>query len=137
VKYLPFNEDLNRYTLVVHGLQTPKARVTWGNQSREIDAADLEKGINLAATFMSENPFSEQFAKVQAAAFAKQTQEVYFVKEFMGMSEQLKKAVPAEAGSVDEVLKAGSDKIAAVSASVADLVIPIRHTLKIEPLPAL
>lgn len=135
VKYLPFNEELNRYMLVVHGLKALKARVTWGAQCRDVNAADLEKGINLAALFIPENPFSEQFAKVHAAALAQQTQEVYFVKEFLGMVESLTKAVPAEEESINQVTKAGSKQVAAMAAAAASLVIPIQHTLKIEPLP--
>lgn len=135
VKYLPFNEELNRYMLVVTGLKAPKAKVTWGAQSREVATADLEKGINLAALFIPENPFSEQFAKVHAAVFEKQTQEVFYIKEFMGISERLKQAMPAEEESINQVLKSGSNTIAARFTSVANLVTPVQHTLKIEPLP--
>ena len=54
--YLPFNQELNRYLLVVKNLKSPRARVTWGTGSKEFSAAQLATGINLAAEFL-DNPF--------------------------------------------------------------------------------
>jgi len=135
VKYLPFNEDLNRYMLVVHGLHGPRARVTWGTQSREFAAADLDNGINLAATFIPDNPFSGQFAKVQAAARAQQDQEVFLIKEYMAALDGFKKGLPSQSAAFDQLLKIGCDQRQALSDAAAALVIPIRHSLKIESLP--
>jgi len=135
VKYIPFNQDLNRYTLTVHSIHAPRARVTWGSQTREFAAADLESGVNLAATFTPDNPFSAQFAKVHAAARAQQDQEVFLTKEYMAGVEGFKKALPSQSEAFDQLLKNGFDQHRSLSDAAAALVIPIRHSLKIEPLP--
>src|SRR5262245_49795687 len=49
--FLPFNHDLNRLTLVVKNLDTPKGVVTWGSQTKEFTKEQLAAGINLAAEF--------------------------------------------------------------------------------------
>lgn len=58
----PFNDDLNRMTLIVEGSKAKTLKVTWGQHSKEFDAATLAKGINLAAEFL-DNPFCERFSK--------------------------------------------------------------------------
>jgi hypothetical protein len=63
----PFNDDLNRMMLIVKGLKTPKAKVTWGSVSKEFDATQLEAGINLAAEFYDDNPFIPIFQKLSQA----------------------------------------------------------------------
>ena len=62
----PFNDDLNRLLLVVRGAKSKRLKVTWGGQSKEFDAAALERGVNLAAEFL-DNPFCPQLAKIAAA----------------------------------------------------------------------
>ncbi len=63
IEFFPFNQDLNRLTLVV---KEPAGRykVTWGKTSKEFSAEQLSTGINLAAEFI-DNPFSEPFQKVE------------------------------------------------------------------------
>ena len=80
IEFLPFNQDLNRYMLVVKGAAGGKVKVTWGKESKEFAAADLEKGINLAATFL-DNPFSEPFKKVEDAIRKQQNAETPLVKK--------------------------------------------------------
>src|SRR5262249_44718720 len=63
---IPFNEELNRLTLVVSDADQKSYKVTWGTESKAFSGEQLRKGINLAATF-SLNPFSTQFARVDAA----------------------------------------------------------------------
>ncbi len=57
--FVPFNEELNRYRLVVKNAPA-RAVVTWGTASKEFTAAQLDSGINFAAAF-PENPFSKPF----------------------------------------------------------------------------
>ena len=77
---IPFNEDLNRFTLTVHGTTNNEYRVTWGDQSRVYSGADLQAGVNLANDFVI-NPFSAAFAKVDEAVAAKQSFETHQVKK--------------------------------------------------------
>lgn len=70
--FLPFNEQLNRYRLVVQKAPA-RTRITWGGVGKEFSASQLAAGINLAAEFPS-NPFSEPFA---AATKVLQEQQVF------------------------------------------------------------
>src|SRR5206468_7534137 len=64
IEFFPFNQDLNRLMLVVTNPGAEKIKVTWGATSKEYPAAELAKGINLAADFPA-NPFGEPFKKVE------------------------------------------------------------------------
>jgi hypothetical protein len=116
-------------------LKTPHAKITWGAQSQEFAAADLEKGVNLAAAFIPDNPFSEPFAKVHAAARAQQDQEVFLTKEYGTVLDRLKKALPSQTEAFDQILKSGIEQHQALSDAAASLVVPLHHTIKIEPVP--
>jgi hypothetical protein len=131
-KFFPFNEDLNRYMLVVKGLKTPKARVTWGKESKEFTAAELEKGVNLAAEF-ADNPFSEAFAKVNAAVAAQQNFETLLVKQYLHTVDSFKKALPEQAAAFDSITAASMAKDASLFQAAAAAVTPVQHTIKIEP----
>lgn len=63
LEFLPFNQDLNRFMLVVKNAPSKMLKVTWGKETKEFAAADLEKGVNLAAEFL-DNPFSHAFGAV-------------------------------------------------------------------------
>lgn len=98
---LPFNNDLNRFRLVVTGLEWEQARVTWGTASKVFLKQDLEKGINLAAEFL-DNPFKAPFAKVNAAVLEKQTFEGLLIKNVIG-GLPLPVSKPAVTGSVTPI----------------------------------
>jgi lysophospholipase L1-like esterase len=106
-----FNQDLNRYRLVVHGAKDKKLKVTWGTQSREFDAAALEKGINLAAEF-PDNPFCKPFQKIWTAMRERNSCRGWLKDpKLKGIPERMEKAV-------------------------ANMVpVPVKHTIKIEPAP--
>jgi hypothetical protein len=134
IPFLPFNEDLNRYLLVVRGLTGTKAKITWGKESREFSNQELEAGVNLAEAFAVHTPFDAQFAKVEAAVWAQQQKHTLFASFFHNLRD-FKAMTPASTDSLDKIA-AGiiqQDKVNA-SAAVAQ-VIPVRHTLKIEALP--
>jgi lysophospholipase L1-like esterase len=80
--FVAFNQDLNRFTLKVGGLQTPKAKVTWGTESREFTKEQLAAGINLPAEF-TKTPFDESFARLQGAVAAKQNFETFMIKQIV------------------------------------------------------
>ncbi len=80
--FLPFNQDLNRLILTVKGLEAPRAKVTWGKESKAFSRDALEKGINLAAEF-PENPFSEAFRRVDDRVAKKQNYETPMIKEII------------------------------------------------------
>lgn len=77
---IPFNQDLNRFTLVVKNGSGKSYKVTWGEASKSYTAEALAKGVNLAADF-AVNPFSEAFKKVDSAVIAKQSYETRQIKQ--------------------------------------------------------
>jgi lysophospholipase L1-like esterase len=127
IEFLPFNQDLNRYTLVVKGV-TGKAKVTWGKNSKEFAAADLEKGINLAAEFVLDNPFSEPFKKVEDLVKKQQAAETPLVKKTLNDLPKAKDKAGAEAAATEEMAKAkGLFDEAAMAAKA-----PVKHVIQIE-----
>ncbi len=79
--FVPFQQELNRFELKVSHLSTPKAEVMWGDQKKVFSTADLEKGINLAAEFIS-NPFSSPFNQLLGEIRNKQTFENWMIRNF-------------------------------------------------------
>ena len=80
VPYLPFNQDLNRLTLIVKNLPGATAKVTWGEATKSFPREQLERGINLAAEFL-QNPFSDAFANLDRAVSGKQEFETFMIKD--------------------------------------------------------
>jgi lysophospholipase L1-like esterase len=80
MKLIPFNEQLNRLTLIGKNGKGSKYEVTWGSQTKIFTADQLSHGVNLAAEFPS-NPFCAAFGKVDAAVAAKQAYETKQIKE--------------------------------------------------------
>ncbi len=131
LEFIPFNDELNRFTLVVENAPADKYKVTWGESSKEFSREQLVKGINLAAEFI-DNPFSEPFRKVEAAVRAQQNYETPLVKSVVTKLPDFKKLVPEESEAIDKIattaIKRDHELIEASAASVT----PVRHTLVIE-----
>jgi lysophospholipase L1-like esterase len=134
LNFLPFNADLNRYLLVDKGIKGSKAKVTWGATTKEFSAADLAKGINLAAEFLV-NPFCEQFTKVNDAVSAQQNQETTLVKSFLHSVPAFKTMAPNSVAELDKVAADGIAQENNLSTAAVALVVPIHHSIKIEPEP--
>jgi hypothetical protein len=120
---VPFNQDLNRLVLVVKGGSAANFKVTWGSASKNYAADQLAKGVNLADDF-AVNPFSEAFAKVDAAVAAKQNYETRQVK-MLFHGEEGRADMDATAALTEKVRKPLADAIAAA-------LVPVTHTLRIE-----
>ena len=132
-QFFPFNQDLNRLTLVVKGLTAAKAKVTWGATTKEYTAAELASGVNLAKDFL-QNPFSEQFGKVNAAVVAQEAQETTLSKAFMhNLSAWKTDFAPGVDAAWDQILDSARKQHDSLFQKAADLVVPITHTIKIEP----
>lgn len=119
---IPFDQELNRLTLIARNGQSKSYKVTWGSETKNFSVEQLEHGINLAREF-PDNPFCEPFAKVDSAVAAKQAYE----------TKQIKQAFrSAEAKADMEAVAAKTEKereplVAAVKGAFA----PVTHTLKI------
>jgi hypothetical protein len=136
IQFFPFNDDLNRFRLVVTGLPAQgdaKVRVTWGAASKEFAAADLTRGINLAAEFM-DNPFAEPFKRVMGSINYKQGWETPFYKTYLSgeFKKDLQAADPEAAAAMDRVIPGLVKRDAQLAAGVAAQVTPVKHTIKVE-----
>jgi lysophospholipase L1-like esterase len=131
--YVPFNDDLNRFTLVVKNLGSAKAKVTWGAASKSFSKEDLEKGINLAAEF-AETPFGDAFRKVEAMIATKQNFETGMIKtvinQFPNMIKSTGQDKEVEA-SVEALRKQLIDTQEKLGASVRSAMLPVKHTITV------
>lgn len=136
VKFLPFNDELNRFTLKVKGLKTPKATVAWGDAKQEFTREQLEQGINLAAEF-NKTPFDGQFQKLIDALGTKQNFETYMIKQvvtnFRGLPQELK-----DDAELAAAVKTIRDRLAArqqqLDAAAREVIVPVSHTISVTPI---
>jgi len=145
---IPFNQDLNRLLLVAKNASATSYKVTWGAESRTYSAAQLQRGVNLAADFV-DNPFLAPFKKVEAAVGAKQNYETKQIKSiFHDLANGRFKAIEDIKDAEMKVLfelrgadgKFNREQIAAETektrapliAAVKSAFVPVTHTIKIE-----
>jgi len=135
--YLPFNEELNRLTLKVVNLSSAKARVTWGEETREFTREQLEAGVNLPSAF-ARTPFTENFGNLLKAVATKQNFETAMIKSmvtgFRQFNEQRKGdgELAAAFAQVGRRLAARQQELHAAARSTIE---PVKHTLTVTPLP--
>jgi len=129
---IPFNQELNRLTLVVKNVGAPRCQVIWGDATNTYTAEQLAAGVNLADDY-AVNPFSEAFAKVDNAVKAKQAYE----------TTQIKTAFPhprgGRANTIDvvafaEIVKQTEAERAPLVAAIHQAFVPVRHVLRFVPL---
>lgn len=117
---VPFNEDLNRLTLIVKNPKAQNYKVTWGASSKSYRSQALAKGVNLAADFAT-NPFSDAFNKVDAAVAAKQAYETRQIKElFHG---------PEGRADLDETADVTEKARAPLAAAIKNAFVPVTHSI--------
>jgi lysophospholipase L1-like esterase len=121
---IPFNKELNRLMLVARDGRPGAYKVTWGGQGKTFASAQLAAGINLAEEFPA-NPFSEAFAKVDAAVAAKQAYETKQIKQlFHG---------PEGKADMEAVVSKTEKEREALASAIKLAFLPVTHVLKIEP----
>lgn len=133
LEFLPFNQELNRYLLVVKNLPSGKVRLAWGKEEKVVDSSELERGVNLADLFL-DNPFGSQFLKVEAAVKEKQAFETDAVKVLLNALPSWTKYFPAEAGLTARLRAQILEREESLAKGVRETVVPVRHTLSIRPL---
>lgn len=134
--FLPFNDELNRFTLKVKNAPADKLKVTWGKDSKTFTKAELEKGVNLAAAFES-HPLKPAFDKIDAATANQQNFQTFMIKGVItnhrGLAGLAKEdaEIGAAMAKIQERLWAKED---ANHAAVRELVpkAPISHTIAVE-----
>jgi len=131
IEFLPFNEDLNRFKLVVKGAKADQLKVTWGNAEKTFSKDDLEKGINLAAEFI-ENPFSGPFMKVQEAIQAQQNLETPLHKTWIHNLQPIREQLPETREEADRIVAAAAKRRQKLADASSAAIVPVKHTIKIE-----
>lgn len=131
--FLPFNDELNRFMLVVKGLKADKAAVTWGKETKTFTADQLAKGVNLAAEFM-DSPFSEAFQKVDQAVAKKQGFETMMIKQAYHTLGPLARDLVGDA-EAEAAIKTIKDRMTtkheALGKAARETVVPVKHTITI------
>ena len=125
MQFIPFNQELNRFTLIAKGGNARSYRVRWGSQEKVISAEELAGGINLAEVFPS-NPFGEAFARVDAAVASKQAFETKQIKEVFHGAE----GKADMAGAVERTER----ERASLAKAVLESQVPVTHVIRIDPL---
>jgi hypothetical protein len=95
----------------------------------------LAKGINLAAEFMV-NPFVDQFNQVDRAVHIQEEHETRLYQTILHNADDWSQTLaPGTSGAFAQIIAAGLAQHQALNKAAADLVVPIEHTIKIEPIP--
>ncbi|MGC9035695.1 MAG: SGNH/GDSL hydrolase family protein [Verrucomicrobiia bacterium] len=133
--FCPFNQDLNRLTLKVANLSKPRARVKWGDQTKEFTKEQLQSGINLAAEF-SQTPFDRQFNALLKAISTKQNFETVLIKNLITNFRHFpnEKADPEVARAFDTLTTKLMMKEAQLHADVVKQITPVNHRIEITPI---
>ena len=118
-----FQKKLNRLTLRVAGTKTAQVKVTWGDVAKIFTAAELAKGVNLAAEF-PQNPTSQAFAKIWKAVAEKQAYETKQIKTLFRSPEAKK--------DIEAVVKSSQVEFDRLAAALQATLKPVDSTLKVE-----
>lgn len=120
---VPFNQELNRFLLVIDGPENASYTIRWGDEFRSFSAAAMKEGINLAEIF-PRNPFNDAFAQIDRAVAEKQEFETRQVRQLMHGPE----------GRADQegVVARTEAERAKLLAKIGSLVVPIEHTIEIQ-----
>lgn len=127
---VPFNQDLNRFMLIVTNGTAQTYLVIWGDDRKVFTAQQLAAGINLAAEF-SHNPFSAAFAVVDGAVAQKQEFETREMKGFFRLTGTDKPTIEQVTAHTDLVVADLEKEHAALVAAVRAAFVPVTHTIKI------
>ncbi len=118
---IPFNQQLNRLMLVARNGRGGY-KVTWGDESKSFSATQLARGVNLAEEFPT-NPFSEAFAKVDAAVAAKQAYETKQIKQIFRS--------PEAKTDMDDLVALTETERRLLVEAIKSAFLPVTHTITI------
>jgi translation initiation factor 1 (eIF-1/SUI1) len=131
--YTKFNDELNRFTLVVTGLTGAKADVQWGKTKKTFTKEQLAAGVNLAAEFI-DNPFVPAFNNLMTAVGNKQNYETFLIKNTLNPLRRLPAQVPGDqeiAGAVNTIVTKLNAKEADLQKLAHAAKVPVEHEIVI------
>jgi RNase H-fold protein (predicted Holliday junction resolvase) len=112
-----FNHDLNRFTLTIKNLPTPRAKIYWGQDYwHDYTAEELARGVNLSANMFG--PTVQKFSNLLSDLYGHESNGRVAAQAIKDNTTPKVSAVPD-----DDYKKA-----------VADSATPIEYTIKIVPL---
>jgi len=129
--FLPFNEELNRFRLVVQRAPA-RSLVTWGATTKEFTAAQLAAGINLAAEF-PENPFVEPFNAATAKMKEQQAFETVGIKGVLNAIGGWRRLMPEGVEHYDGLRSIVTTKSETLRAASRAAVKPVTYQITIQP----
>lgn len=132
IDVIPFNEDLNRLTLIVKNAPAGPVKVSWGNATKTFSGADLAKGVNLAAEFL-DNPFVEPFRRVQEAVVRQQRYETPMVKELLHSIPAWRRDVSEKNVPYDNFRASLVSMDTVLRRAARAAVVPVRHEIRVQP----
>ena len=135
LEFIPFNQDMNRYLLVVKNPPAASLKIQWGEASKVFTAEQLAAGVNLAAEFLK-NPFSEPFAKLQEIIKKQHLIDIQLVGNaslFNQMAENRKKNPEVGGKAFEEDRDTLVEFESKVRANASSKLVPVRHSILIEP----
>lgn len=132
IQFFPFNDDLNRFMLIVKNAPASGMKVTFGPKAKNFSKAELEKGINLAAEFL-DNPFNSAFTKAEQAIAAQQAFETPAVKQLLHNAPQYRDLLPSEQETFTKLVAATLKRDEELQTAASAAVVPVTYTIKIEP----
>ena len=139
IPFCDFNERLNRLMLRVKNLDAAKAKVTWGSQSHVFTRAQLATGVNLAAEFAI-TPFDGEFFRFMEGVAAKQNYEMCLIQDLMRNFKDLSENIKSNREMV-AALETSTNKLLVdwerTKAEARARLVPVKHTIKVEPTDAL
>lgn len=134
--YTKFNDELNRFILVVTGLKSDKAEVQWGKDKKTFTRQQLEAGVNLASEFIN-NPFNAAFDKLSNAVANKQNFETLMIKNTLNPLRRLPSQIPGDK-EIEGAVTTIASRLGAKEAELQKLVhatkVPVEHELVIKGL---
>ena len=135
VPFIPFNEDLNRFTVVVKNLATPQARVAWGDKQKVFTKEQLEKGINLVSEFDT-SPFDATFFEVDKLVAQKQEYQTQMIKGVVTNYRLTRQLLPGDQAAEDAINTIRARLLArddALHAAVLAAFKPVKHKIVVTP----
>jgi len=136
LEVLPFQKDLNRFKLVVKGLPSAKAKVKWGDDSKEFSREELANGINLAAEFLK-HPLCDAFERVREKVGEKQKFERLMIKQVITHIPSILAQFEDDkemAGITDKMRDKMMSREKELQKEVRALVVGVKHVIEIEVL---
>jgi lysophospholipase L1-like esterase len=127
---VPFDEELNRFKLVVKSATAKKYRVTYGTETKEFDATELAAGINLTQAFLN-SPFDTSFQKVDNLIHAQQDFETLLTKQWLHNQTVWSHDYPTATDAFKQLAESGKQSDQSLRTAVSAAVVPVKFTITI------